>query len=121
MVGDNSHTAPKMSQDRLARAGEWVCEFSHNSHRATNTAGVISLAAVLGGSIPLMPIKLVANLLKCGVEPFELDTGGSGCEAPVCVGVVRVAPVQPSFHFLLQSLPVGDAPVEALGDEDSQL
>jgi hypothetical protein len=36
-------------------------------------------------------------------------------------GVVCVAPVQPSFHFLLQSLPVGDAPVEALGDEDSQL
>ena len=46
---------------------------------------------------------------------FKFDTGGFGCELPVCLGVMGVAVVFPGGDFLNEGLFVGNAPIEALG------
>src|ERR1700750_706238 len=65
-----------------------------------------------------------SNHLNCGVDrvdPLKLDAGCGCCKAPVGLGVFGISPAQPGCHLLLQSLRVGDAPVEALRTQNSQL
>ena len=54
------------------------------------------------------------NHLKCRVQAFQLDACVCGRKAPVGLGMVDVAPREPSFDFALERLPVWDAPVETL-------
>ena len=61
------------------------------------------------------------NQLKCGVDPLELDASGICCKAPIRLGLTAIASAQPSLDLPFQSLPVFDASVEALGDQNRQL
>src|SRR5215467_11466892 len=61
------------------------------------------------------------NQLKCGVDPLELDASGICCKAPIRLGLTAIASAQPSLDLPVQSLPVFDASVEALGGQNSQL
>src|SRR6516162_3223257 len=60
------------------------------------------------------------NQLKCGVDPLELDASGICCKAPIRLGLTAIASAQPSLDLPFQSLPVFDASVEALGDQNRQ-
>ncbi len=62
-----------------------------------------------------------SNQLKCGVDSLELDASGICCKAPIRLGLTAVASAQPSLDLPVQSLPVFDASVEALGDQNRQL
>src|ERR1700748_3068329 len=90
------------------------CSWSSAEAAASEPLHTVGMASRASGS----------NHLNCGVDrvdPLKLDAGCGCCKAPVGLGVFGISPAQPGRHLLLQSLRVGDAPVEALRTQNSQL
>ena len=55
------------------------------------------------------------------IEAFQLDAGIRGCELPIGLGLVFVAAVLPGGNLLGQRFLIGNAAIQALRRQDTQL